>query len=653
MKALLLGNAAVARGAWEASVAMGCGYPGTPSTEILEHLGRYKDVLVQWAPNEKVAYEVAMGVSLSGHRALVTMKHVGLNVAADPFFSSSYMGVNGGLVVACADDPGMHSSQDEQDNRHFARAARVLMVEPADAAEARWMTAAAFSLSERFDTPVLLRLTTRVCHQTALVELGDPPTADAANAAGHGYRKNIAKNVLLPGHARQRRLVVEERMAAATAFSNESDLWNPVHRGTSSVGVVTSGVAFGYVREVLPDASVLKIGLSYPIPIARIRSFAATVERLYVMEELDPFLEDAIRAAGIPVEGSSLRPFCGELNLTLVEAAFRKASEHGCTNASLDAESVATPLEASPDAATPGASPDAATRGASADAATRGASPEAASPAASPLGGTEVPPRPPTLCPGCGHRGMFSLFREMKLRVMGDIGCYTLGALKPLAAMDACLCMGASIGMAHGLTRFASPEDSSRTVAVIGDSTFFHSGIPSLLDMIVHGSNATVVILDNRWTAMTGAQPNPGTGLDVNGKPAPRFDIPGVCRALGVRRVREIDPYQLEECRQALEEELAAPEVSVIVSYKPCLLGTPRPAIAPAVTIDLDACDRCGACIRVGCMALHEHDGYPTVDSALCTGCQICLQVCEPHAISVNGFTGQTSSSRTSTEVPT
>ncbi len=581
----MLGNEAVARGAWEARVAFGSGYPGTPSTEILEALARYEDVQVQWAPNEKVGYEVAMGASLAGVRSLVTMKHVGLNVAADPLFSSSYMGVGGGLVVVSADDPGMHSSQDEQDNRAIARAAKVLMVEPSDVEESRWMTREAFALSERFDSPVLLRMTTRVCHQTGVVRLGD-----RVEWASKGYLKNIPKYVMLPSHARERRHKVEERLAAARALAEESDLWNPILPGSPEVGIVTSGVAFGYVREVMPRASILKVGLSHPIPLERIRRFAASVERLYVVEELEPYLEEAMRAAGIVVHGGrELFPYTGELNLPLVEKALLGAPRSRVT---VD------------------------------------------------LGDVQVPTRPPTLCPGCSHRGIFTLFREMKLRVMGDIGCYTLGALKPLAAMDSCMCMGASVGMAEGLEKFGGPKEKGKTVGVIGDSTFFHSGIPALIDMIVNRSAATLVILDNRWTAMTGGQPHPGTGKDIRGNDAPQLNVAEVCRALGVKRVREVNPYDLEATRKVLEEELAAPEVSVVVAVAPCLLGSRIPKGRP-VEIHLETCDRCGACVRVGCMALHEKDGFPDLDPDLCTGCGVCVQVCESGSLSLPAGRGE------------
>ncbi len=585
MRKLMLGNEAVARGAWEARVGFGSGYPGTPSTEILEALAAYEDVVVQWAPNEKVGYEVAVGASLAGTRALVTMKHVGLNVAADPLFSSSYMGVGGGLVVVSADDPGMHSSQDEQDNRAIAKAAKVLMVEPYDVDESRWMAREAFALSERFDSPVILRMTTRVCHQTGVAR-----PADRVDWASKGYVKDIPKFVMLPTHARGRRHKVEERLRAAKAFGEESDLWNPILAGTSEVGVVTSGVSFGYVRESLPGAWILKLGFTHPIPMERIRRFAGMVKRLYVVEELEPYLEEAIRADGIAIDGGrGLFPYTGELNLPLVETALLGASKSAVT---VD------------------------------------------------LGGVRILTRPPTLCPGCSHRGMFTLFREMKLRVMGDIGCYTLGALKPLGAMDSCMCMGASVGMAEGLEKFGGPKEKGKTLGVIGDSTFFHSGIPALVDMIVNRSHATLVILDNRWTAMTGGQPHPGTGKDIRGNDAPRLNVAEVCRALGVKRVVEVDPYDLDRTRKVLEEELQAPEVSVVVAVAPCLLGGRIPKGTP-VEIHLGNCDRCGACIRVGCMGIHEKDGFPDLDPDLCTGCGVCVQVCEAGCISLPSVQGE------------
>ncbi len=576
MKQLMLGNEAVARGAFEAGAAFASGYPGTPSTEILEYLAPYEGVVVQWAPNEKVGLEVAMGASLAGVRALVAMKHVGLNVAADPFFSASYMGVNGGLVVI--GDPSMHSSQNEQDNRWLAKAAKVVMVEPSDAEEARWMTREAFALSEQFDTPVLLRMTTRVCHQTGVVNLEEPLEAPA-----RAYKKDILKYVLLPGHARLRRPLVEERLVAAAAFGNESDRWNPAFAGDVDVGVITSGVSYAYVRETMPGASILKLGLTNPLPLERMRRFAGQVKKVIVVEELDPYLEEAARAAGIRVEGKSLRPYTGELNLTLVEKALLGEARDKVTVSLAD---------------------------------------------------VEIPRRPPTLCPGCGHRPLFRVLRDMRVHVMGDIGCYTLGALKPLGAMESCMCMGASVGMAEGLARFGGPDLEGRVVGVIGDSTFFHSGITGLVDMVVNGSKATLLILDNGTTAMTGAQPHPGSGVDIRGGQVPRLDLADVCRGVGVKRVVVVEPYDMDNLEKVLAEELAAPEVSVVIVRAPCVLNE-RVTFAEPVELELELCNKCGLCIRVGCMAIREKDGYPEVLADLCNGCGVCVQVCGEGALTI------------------
>lgn len=584
MKKLMLGNEAVARGAWEAGSAFGSGYPGTPSTEILEYLSKYDDVVVQWAPNEKVGYEVAMGVSLAGKRTIVTMKHVGLNVAADPFFSSSYMGVNGGLVCVSADDPGMHSSQDEQDNRLLAKAAKVLMVEPSDVEECRWMTKEAFSLSEEFDSPILLRMTTRVCHQTGVVNEEERVVLEDKK-----FVKNIPKYVLLPSNARERRHKVQERLKNAMKFGNESEKWNPIFKNGSKIGIITSGVAFGYVFELMSqEASILKIGLTNPLPLERIRKFAESVEKLYVVEELEPYIEEAIKVIGIKVMGSELRPYTGELNLTIVEKMLKGKES---TKVTVD------------------------------------------------LSDVNINQRPPTLCPGCSHRGMFTIFRDMNLKVMGDIGCYTLGAIKPLKSMDSCMCMGASVGMAEGLDKFGGDGISTKTIGVIGDSTFFHSGITGLIDMVVNKSKATLVILDNRLTAMTGGQPHPGTGMDIKGNEAPRIDLVELCKAIGVKRVKEIDPYDLEEIKETIEEELKAEEVSVIIAKAPCVLGF-KVKLGDVVEVNLELCTRCGKCIRVGCMAIGEKDGYPVIDKNLCNGCGVCVQVCEPNALTYKKVKG-------------
>jgi indolepyruvate ferredoxin oxidoreductase alpha subunit len=578
MKQLMLGNEAVARGAYEGGCAFGSGYPGTPSTEILEYLAPYEGVLVQWGPNEKVGLEVAVGASMAGARSIVTMKHVGLNVAADPFFSAGYMGVNAGLVVVSADDPAMHSSQNEQDNRWLAKAAKVLMVEPADPEECRWMMREALPLSEEFDSPILFRMTTRVCHQTGVVNLEDP-----VEAPSRDYKKDVMKYVLLPGHARLRRHEVEKRLVAATAFGNDSDRWNPILEGSKEVGIVTSGVAYGYVQETMPEASILKLGLTNPIPIERIRRFAETVGRLLVVEELDPYLEEAILAAGIAAEGYSLRPYFGELNLPLVEEALLGEGRDKVTVSLAD---------------------------------------------------VDIPRRPPTLCPGCGHRPVFKVLRDMRLNVMGDIGCYTLGALKPLGATETCLCMGGSIGMAQGLELFAGEDVAKKVVAVIGDSTFFHSGITGLVDLVTHGSRATVLILDNSITAMTGAQPHAGSGMDVYGEEATRIDIADVCRGVGVKRVVVVDPYDMENLEQVIAAELAADEVSTIIVRAPCVLNE-RVKFAEPVELNLELCNKCGLCIRVGCMAIREKNGYPEILADLCNGCGVCVQVCPEGALTI------------------
>jgi indolepyruvate ferredoxin oxidoreductase alpha subunit len=574
----MLGNEAVARGAFEGGCGFGSGYPGTPSTEIIEYLAAYESVRVQWGPNEKVGLEVAVGTSMAGVRSIATMKHVGLNVAADPFFSACYMGVNGGLVVVSADEPGMHSSQNEQDNRWLAKAAKTVMVEPANAEESRWMMREAFALSEELDSPILFRMTTRVCHQTGVVNLEDPETPPTP-----AYNKDIMKFILLPAHARLRRHEVEKRLEAATAYGNESDHWNPVLEGSSDVGVITSGVSFGYVRETAPDASILKLGLTNPLPFDRIEKFAASVKKLVVVEECDPFLEEQITAAGIEAEGLALRPYYGELNLPLVEEILAGGVKNKVTVSLQD---------------------------------------------------VDIPKRPPTLCPGCSHRPVFKVLRDMRLHVMGDIGCYTLGALKPLSAMETCLCMGGSIGMTEGIDLYGGEKVTGRVVGVIGDSTFFHSGITGLLDMVVNGSTATILILDNGTTAMTGAQPHPGTGADIRGGEAPRIDPAEVCHGIGVKRVVVVDPYDMENLEKVLTEELEAPELSVVVARAPCVLNE-RVTFADPVQLDLERCNQCGLCIRVGCMAIREKDGYPEILADLCNGCGVCAQVCPEEALTI------------------
>jgi indolepyruvate ferredoxin oxidoreductase alpha subunit len=567
---LLSGNEAIAQGAWEAGVRVAAAYPGTPSTEILENLAREDGVYAEWAPNEKVALEVAIGASLGGARALATMKHVGLNVAADPLFTVAYTGVGAGLVIVVADDPGMHSSQNEQDSRNYAAFARVPLLEPSDSAEAREMMRSAFALSESLDMPVLVRSTTRLAHGKGLVEPGERTEAPAG-----AYAKQAAKYVMMPGNAKRRRVDLEERLKAAAAEAEACGFTLEEMR-EPELGVVCSGVPYQFVREALPDASTLKLGMTFPLPEQRIRDFALKVERLVVVEELDPYLTSRLRLLGLAVEEMAI-PRIGELTPGAVARAFG-----------------ADPL-----------------------------------PAREPFG--DLPARPPMLCPGCPHRGVFHALRRMEAVVTGDIGCYTLAALPPLAAMDSCVCMGASIGMAHGLSRSGGAGERP-VVAVIGDSTFAHSGLTGLLDVAYNSGSSTVIVLDNRITAMTGHQDNPWTGRTLQGKPAPDIDLEAVCRALGVSDVRTVDPNLLKPTEKALREAVASDAPSVVIMKAPCvLLSTDHP---DPFGVDEEACTACGECIRLGCPAIsRDRDSRATIDVSLCVGCRQCIQVCKYSAI--------------------
>ncbi len=573
----LSGNQAIARGAWEAGVRVGAGYPGTPSTEILEALSHLGGVDCEWSPNEKVALEVAVGASLGGARALATMKHVGVNVAADPLFSSAYMGVNGGLVVVSADDPGMHSSQNEQDNRLFARHARIPLLEPSTPADARRYTAAAFALSERYDTPVLLRTTTRLSHGTGPVEAGKREPVGL-----RAYHKDRQKNVVLPAHGRIRhRWIEEERMPALAA---EAERWAEAEPGEGDVAFITAGVPYLYVREAFPAAPVLRLGMTYPLPEAAIRQFAEehAGKRLFVAEELEPFLEEQIRARGVAVEARAW-PRYGELSVGLLRRAV----------------------------AGPGVTPRE-----EADGAGAGADVPAA-----------LPSRPPALCPGCSHRGVFHALGRMDAIVSGDIGCYTLGALAPLDAMDACMNMGASIGMAHGMAKVLAPADAKRVVSVIGDSTFYHSGVTGLMDVVYNRGKGTVVVLDNRTTAMTGHQDHPGTGHTLGQGDAPRIDIAAIARAVGVEDVRTVDPYDLLGAWRTLDQASGTDAPAVVVAEKPCVLKE-KVSFGDPIFLEADRCTDCFACTRLGCPAIEESDGRLAVNDLLCNGCTLCQQVC-------------------------
>lgn len=583
---LLSGNEAIAEGALEAGARFASAYPGTPSTEILETLSRSGGIRAEWAPNEKVAYEAAYGASLGGARALVAMKHVGVNVAADPLFSSSYSGVNGGLVIVSADDPAMHSSQNEQDNRQLARAAKIPVLEPSDSQEAKDLTIRAFEVSERFDTPVMLRVTTRICHSMSPVEANRDPTGPAAPL--RRYDRDFRKYVLLPANARPRHAFVEDRLRELEEFASDERSLNRIEWADRTVGVISGGVAYQYVKEVLPGASVLKLGMPWPLPRRLVHELAAGVDEVYVVEELDPFIETEVRALGIPAIGKQIFPVTGELGPDVVARGFG-ASSVG-------------------EEAAPG----------------------------SPAADTAVPPRPPVLCAGCGHRGVFFTLAKMGLIVTGDIGCYTLGALHPLESMDACLCMGASIGMAHGLeAALRSAGDERRVVGVIGDSTFMHSGITGLINTVYNGGSSTILVLDNGTTAMTGHQNHPGTGVTASGSASRKVDIEAVCRAVGVDRVREVDPYDMTALEAALEDELAVSEPSVIICRAVCRL-VDRTPIAPPVHLEIE-CPGCGTCFELGCPAIDDVAGVAVVDSEVCCGCGLCVQVCPFCGLRIEG----------------
>ncbi len=578
MKELLSGNAAIARGAYESGVVLAAGYPGTPSTEILENLSRYEGVYCEWAPNEKVAMEVGVGAAMAGARVLVTMKHVGVNVAADPLFTAAYTGVNGGLVLVSADDPGMHSSQNEQDNRYYARFAKVAMLEPSDSQEAKDMVRLGLEISEQFDIPVMLRITTRIAHSQSLVELAEPVAREIKP-----YSKDVKKNLMVPAFGRLRRVNLAERLSRLARYSEQAPV-NFIVPGDDRVGVVTSGISYQFVREALPGVSILKLGMTNPLPVQLIKRFAGQVDALYVVEELEPYLEEQIRMLGLKVTGKELLPDTGELNQGLLRRSFAAAGV----------------LPPQP-------------------------------PAGSPVEGLpQAPPRPPVLCPGCPHRGVFYTLQRLKLTVTGDIGCYTLGGLPPLEGMDSCVCMGASIGMAHGIDK-AVPGLKGRTVAVIGDSTFLHSGITGLLNAVYNGSDITVLILDNRTTAMTGHQDHPATGRTLMGREAPAVDLAALCRSLGVQRVQVVDPLDMARLKEVIKSEVAAPGPSVIIARRPCVLLT-REA-GPPVTVDAEKCKGCKMCLKLSCPAISMQDGKSSVDANLCVGCNLCVQVCTAGAM--------------------
>ncbi len=581
MKKLLLGNEAVARGLYEAGCGVVSSYPGTPSTEITECAAKYDEIYAEWAPNEKVAMEVAIGSAIGGRRSFCGMKHVGVNVAADPLFTASYTGINAGMVIAVADDPGMHSSQNEQDSRHYAVSAKVPMLEPSDSSDALNFTKLAYELSEQFDTPVMLRMSTRISHSQSLVEVGEREELPLKS-----YVKNVAKNVMVPAFARPKHEVVEKRTAALREWAETAPI-NQVIWGDKKIGIIAAGSTYMYAREVLGNkASYLKLGMINPLPVKLIRDFASQVETLYVIEELDDVIEAHCRKIGVSVIGKELFPWVGEFSQKLLREKLFGAEE------------------------------------------TTYAFPEA------------VPGRPPVLCAGCPHRGLFFVLNQLKVMVSGDIGCYTLGASAPLSAIDTTVCMGASISGLHGFNTARGEEFAAKSVAVIGDSTFIHSGITGLIDISYNQGISTVIVLDNSITGMTGHQQNPTTGYTLKGDPTAKVSIEKVCNAIGINRVRVVDPYDLKATREAVEEELQVKEPSVIISRRPCAL-LKYVKHNPPLVIDKESCKGCKACLKLGCPAIRVVNGKASIDDTLCVGCGLCRDLCKFHAIGEKGAEGK------------
>jgi len=590
------GNEAIAMAAYEAGVKVASGYPGTPSTEIMENLSKYEGVYTEWAPNEKVGLEVAIGAAFAGVRALATMKHVGVNVAADPLFTVSYTGVRGGLVILTADDPEMHSSQNEQDNRNYAYAAKLPMLEPSDPAEAKEMLKEAFELSERLDTPVLFRITTRIAHVKGIVSKGEMLSSQAEC----GIEKSPAKFVMLPALARNRRKVVEERMGELKKIAENGE-YNRIEEGDKKRGFITAGVAYLYVKEAFPEAAVLKLGMCWPLPENEIKAFAATVDELFVVEELDPFLEHHIKAMGVECRGKDCIPNQGELNTSIVRTSIEPES-----------------------------------------------APELFPPA-------ELPMRPPNMCAGCPHRGVFYNLSKMKdVFVSGDIGCYTLGFLPPLSAMDSCVCMGASVTIAHGMSKALGDAGKGKLISVIGDSTFMHTGINGLINSIYNDSNSVLVILDNRITAMTGQQNNPASGCNIKGEAAHAINIEKLCEAVGVKHVEVVDPHDIKACKEALKKALELDEYAVVISRAPCvLLPEIKNAVHNPYLTTAENCKGCGACVKLGCPAIswtpmtkeeavakgykEKQKGFAVINGVQCNGCGQCFALCKFDAINRKG----------------
>lgn len=560
----MLTNQAIARGAYEAGVKVLSAYPGTPSTEIAENVAKYAEVYAEWAPNEKVAVEVAIGSAIAGARSMACMKHVGLNVSADPLFTVAYSGINAGLVIVVADDPGMHSSQNEQDSRYYARSAHVPMLEPSDANEAKEFVKLAYEISEKFDTPVLLRETTRVAHSHGMVELCSREEKEL-----RPYEKSIAKYVMMPANAIKRHIVVEERDKTLQKYVSELACNRAEYTSSTEIGIVCSGVVYEYVKEALPNANVFKVSTPYPMPVDAIKTFAEKVNGLYVIEELEPYMEDVLKASGISCKGKELFSLQGEISVPVIRRAF-----------GLDTEEVGL-CEA-------------------------------------------VPARPPVMCAGCPHRGVFYVLNKLKLTVNGDIGCYTLGAVAPLSAVDTCICMGASVGMAHGFKK--ATDGASKNVAVIGDSTFLHSGVTGLINAVYNQSGITLIILDNSTTGMTGHQQHPATGKNLKGEPAPVVLLDELCKACGVKDLQVVDAYDIKAVERAVKSATANDEVSVIIAQRPCALLDKSPK--PKVVEIKDACRDCGLCMKLGCPAISKSEKGIKVDPIQCTGCEVCVKVC-------------------------
>ncbi len=573
MKKLLIGNAAVARGAYEAGVRFCSSYPGTPSTEITEEIVKYNEVYAEWAPNEKVACEAAIGASLGGARAMSCMKHVGLNVMADPVFTVSYMGVNGGLVLCVADDPGMHSSQNEQDSRHYAKASKVLMLEPSDSQECKDFTKLAFELSEQFDTPVFVRLSTRVSHSQSLVEL-----CEREEAALKPYEKNIAKNVMMPANAIKRHVVVEERIKALKEYAETAPINKIIDNG-SRIGVISAGIDYEYSQEALGDkVNYLKLGMLYPLPEKLILDFVKGLDKVYVIEELDPYIEEHCKALGIEVIGKDELTLLGEYTPAMIKKLVLN---------------IDPPKSASVD---------------------------------SPL-----PARPPVMCAGCPHRATFYVLKKLGLTVCGDIGCYTLGAVAPLGAVDTVICMGASIGAAFGMAKVRGEEFNKKLVAVIGDSTFVHSGITGLIDIVYNKGNNTVIILDNSITGMTGHQDNPTTGYTIRGEETKQLNLVALCKAIGVEHITVADPFDLKNFEEVVKRETERDEPSVIIAQRPCaLLKTVKYSGRCEIN---QMCKKCRKCMGLGCPAIRNDDGVISIDATQCNGCGLCIGICPFGAI--------------------